>query len=1018
MAHIFISYSRENYNFVQRLITDLKQAGIQIYIDQVGLKPGTPDWEQALRDAISAAHAILLIASPVSRRSPYVRDELAIAKDGRKTIYPVWAAGKQWIDCIPLGLGHTQYVDMREDAYTDGLQKLINALCVESGSRSAAILPELTTTPDTPPRNPYKGLRPFRAEDRGDFFGRTALVNDLVAALHPTNNGSRFLAVIGPSGSGKSSVVMAGLLPALQDGALDGSRTWIYLEPMIPGTQPLENLAIRLARALPHRSQRAILEDLQDPTTRGLHRVGCEVATQPGTRLVLYVDQFEELFTLVPHENERQQFIDLVTTAVSEPSGPVTVILSMRADFYDRPMQYGELCALLEQCGKVVPPMALADLYDVVQEPADLSDVRLKFDDGLVTELVFAVRDEVGGLPLLQFTLDQLFRRSENRRLTRTDYEAIGGVRGALRRHAEATIDQLPTDSHRQMARALFLRLIEPGATEQDTTRRRAVLNELDLPDAEQTRLIHAAADAFISARLLVTGQTGQETTIEVAHEALIREWRRLGEWLHDAREDVRLQKAVSADAAEWTRRGQKSDDDMLYRGTVLEEADAWARRSAASIQETAFINASMQAQARRKAAEARIAQQVQRFRQASAVLLIVFLLALGGVVWALLSAQSAQDDRNQAETQQAVARQEQANAQTQAANAQADSAQAQTQAANAETQQAIAQQDQAEAELQLGQATATLAYVQDQGTAVAAQATYFSIEQNRIGTLSAGAVVIPPGTMTPDVFLPTLTAVAELRTWQPHIIVDDFGVEMVEVPPGCFMMGSVAGANEQPVHDQCFDEPFYIDRYEVTNWQFEAVTEQTPPSQYIGSNRPVESITWFDARDFCIQRGARLPTEREWEYAARGPDSFTYPWGNVFVPEYAVTGHTQAQGTLDVIGEDGQPLRPGGASWVGALDMGGNVAEWTSTRYDDIDYSEQTIDLQNLYPYPYVIDDGRETDESFEDYQARQPLYTTRVFRGGSFDSNANTLRAASRYWNSPGAYNFVGFRCARSQP
>jgi len=244
----------------------------------------------------------------------------------------------------------------------------------------------------------------------------------------------------------------------------------------------------------------------------------------------------------------------------------------------------------------------------------------------------------------------------------------------------------------------------------------------------------------------------------------------------------------------------------------------------------------------------------------------------------------------------------------------------------------------------------------------------------------------------------------------------------MVEVPAGCFMMGSVAGGDEVPISDQCFDAPFYIDRYEVTQGQFKALKGvMAQEVAFPGDNRPVENITWFEARDFCVtQRGGGLPTEREWEYAARGPDSLTYPWGNGLVEGNAIYNRVDTQGTADVVDGQGNPARPQGASWVGALDLSGNVQEWTSTRYDDIDYSKSTLDYQGLFPYPYRLDDGRETDETIEQAQnkySKSSFMTLRVVRGGSWIFTGSFLRGAARNRSIANSENSgVGFRCARS--
>jgi len=226
---------------------------------------------------------------------------------------------------------------------------------------------------------------------------------------------------------------------------------------------------------------------------------------------------------------------------------------------------------------------------------------------------------------------------------------------------------------------------------------------------------------------------------------------------------------------------------------------------------------------------------------------------------------------------------------------------------------------------------------------------------------------------------------------WTPVIRAFD-GVPMVLVPPGCFLMGSTDGPeDEQPVHEQCLAEPFWIDQTEVTQAQFAAFGGRAArASAFSGDDRPVEQITWFEARDFCARRGARLPTEAEWEYAARGPDSLVYPWGNDWDEDNAVWDRSGEQGTANV------GSIPAGASWVGALDMSGNVWEWVSSMYA---------------PYPYAADDGREGDTG-------DRTDVRRVLRGGSWnDGNPDALRAAVHLRFYPDYWIFgFGFRCARS--
>ena len=454
----------------------------------------------------------------------------------------------------------------------------------------------LLTIPQGQPRNPYKGLRPFTQRDAGDFFGREAaveklveLVNSLVAE-QPARSSTRLLTILGPSGAGKSSLVMAGLLPQLQQGALPGSKEWVYLDPMVPGKRPIEALASTLKPHFPDTSFKTLREDLEDEAARGLHLLATQLAKQRGTRVVLLIDQCEELFTQTESEDERQRFIRLLLTACSEPRGPLVVLLTLRADFYDRPMQYPELFRLIETQHLSLLAIEPDDLRRVIEQPAALADVQVTFEGDLVNRLLADVQGQVGALPLLQFTLDQLFQRRSGRQLTLSAYRELGGVKGALTKQAEEIYTTLPSEEHRKLARALFVRLIDPGATEQDTTRRRAALSEFTLDDPIQARLMRETIDVFITARLLTTNEIAGTTTIEVSHEALIREWPRLAGWLREARDDIPLQQAISEDVAEWERRGKPRD--RLYRGSQLKEARAWARRNTPSGSEVAFLRA------------------------------------------------------------------------------------------------------------------------------------------------------------------------------------------------------------------------------------------------------------------------------------------------------------------------------------------------------------------------------------------------------------------------------------------
>jgi transcriptional regulator with XRE-family HTH domain len=588
---VFLAHADEDTAFAARLRDDLTLPGIAwANLSAVQTGPTRREtahwirddraqrhtWEETLRAAVRTCRVVVLVASPAAHQSRAVRAALAVAGMYGRRVVPVWCAGDRWLDCVPPSLASSLPIDARRLRYGQALTELVAAVepLVAADARRERYPP--FPAPQAS-RNPYKGLRAFGEEDTADYFGRAALVEVMLEALQTAVGGrevpaARLLAAVGPSGSGKSSLVRAGLLPRLKAGALPGSDGWVYLDPVLPGTHPLEALTVVLAGKF-EQSMHSLGEDLHADSCRGLHLLARRLAARPEQRLVLVVDQLEELFTLTVEEDERRQFIDLLVAAVTEPRGPLLAILTLRADCYDRPMTYPSLGALLEARSRSVLPMSVAELREAIERPAGLSDVQLTFERGLVGDLLFETAGQAGALPLLEFTLEQLVARRQGRVLTAAVYQEIGGVRGALSRQAEATFADLPSDEHRHLVRALFLRLIEPGATEQDTTRRRAALSELALPDARQAAWLQEVADAFVTARLLTSGEHAGVSTLEVSHEALIGAWSRLQDWLREAREDVRLQHTISADAAAWARHGRQADH--LYRGSVLQEAKA-----------------------------------------------------------------------------------------------------------------------------------------------------------------------------------------------------------------------------------------------------------------------------------------------------------------------------------------------------------------------------------------------------------------------------------------------------------
>jgi transcriptional regulator with XRE-family HTH domain len=597
------AYADAERDFTLQLKAHLQAQGMTVLSNRTLRRQAVQNQSKALQEAIHSAKTVLLIVSPETRSSRLVHKALQIAGIYRTPLCAVWIDGENWQECLPADYGElSATIDAREQSDHRVFDEIATMLAKTRPVSNEAEVPITSTNESAEstfePRNPYKGLKAFQREDQHDFFGRDALVDELVKTLNEslTENekhfqSSRLLAVIGPSGSGKSSVVMAGLLPRLHEGRLPGSQHWVYLDSLLPGAHPLESLAVLLAKQLPEKSLKTIREDLEDDSTLGLHLQASLLAKSPETRVVLFIDQFEEIFTQTISEEQRQHFLDVLITAVTELQGQTILILTLRADFYDRPMQYPELFQLLETHHCFVLPMDLKELRDVIEKPASLLDVHLSFEGNLVSDLLFEVQEQVGALPLLQFTLDQLFQQRNGRQLTLKAYQDIGGVKGAVAKHAETTYDALPSEEHRKLARVLFLRLLDPGTIAQETTRRRIMRSELVLSTVKESVMMEEVLHAFTTARLLTTDTVSGVATVEVSHEAVIREWTRLAEWLDGAREDVHHQQTVSDDAFEWEQHGKPQD--RLYRGTQLKEAQTWAKRNKTSELEGIFLRAS-----------------------------------------------------------------------------------------------------------------------------------------------------------------------------------------------------------------------------------------------------------------------------------------------------------------------------------------------------------------------------------------------------------------------------------------
>ncbi len=433
--------------------------------------------------------------------------------------------------------------------------------------------------------NPFKGLQAFAEADVATFFGRDRLVTDLLRRL---SAGTRLLALVGASGSGKSSVVRAGLIPALRKGAIEGSEQWLIAQ-MVPGGRPFIELEAALLRSTLDAPDS--LSDVLDDPEEGLLRSALRLLPDRSARLVLVIDQFEELFTLVDSEADRARFIANLETALADPHERVILVVALRADFYGRPLEYPRFAELLGTGVVNTVPLTPDELEAAAEEPAALAGVRL--EPTLLARLLGDVAGQSGGLPLFQYALTELFERRTGDMLTAKAYEEMGGVRGALGRRAEELYGSLDLDEQ-QAAQQLFLRLVaisEAGAW----SRRRVPGSQVASIDADVVAL-QTVVERFGQHRLLTFDRdhVSGSPTVEVAHEALLHEWDRLRRWIEEGQDDVLRHARFVGALHEWQAADARTD--YLLTGDRLADYERWADVSTLRLTagERSFLDASV----------------------------------------------------------------------------------------------------------------------------------------------------------------------------------------------------------------------------------------------------------------------------------------------------------------------------------------------------------------------------------------------------------------------------------------
>ncbi|WP_414581625.1 CHAT domain-containing protein, partial [Scytonema sp. PCC 10023] len=506
-----------------------------------------------------------------------------------------------------------------EDAYELGKSQMMAFMEHQTPVLKKNELTDVSTTFETDviPPNPYQGLSAFGEEDAAFFFGRETFVNELLQTIRK----QPLVGVIGPSGSGKSSVVFAGLIPQLRS-----EGNWL-ISSFRPGNQPFYQLACALVRLLePELSETGLLREaagLAGDMQQGritLQQVAYSIKERNGgKRLLLVADQFEELYTLCQKE-EQEGFADAMLAAISQEN--LTLVFTLRADFYSYVLSYRPFRDALQQfTPQLLSSMKREELEDAIALPAQKLEVQLEAQ--LTQRILDDVGQEPGNLPLLEFALTRLWEKQENRVLTHQAYDEIGGVKKAIANHAEEVYQQL-NESQQKQAERIFVQLVRPGEGTEDTRRiaTRAEVGEdnwglVSYLAGYQARLVVTGGDLTplppfpsreggIESPSPRRGGVGGEVsfaqdTVEVVHEALIREWETLRKWINANREFRTWQERLKVGLREW--KNNNHDSGALLRGVPLTVAEDWLHKRTEEMtqEERDFIQVSVRQRKRRQ---------------------------------------------------------------------------------------------------------------------------------------------------------------------------------------------------------------------------------------------------------------------------------------------------------------------------------------------------------------------------------------------------------------------------------
>ncbi|REJ49901.1 MAG: diguanylate cyclase [Microcystis aeruginosa TA09] len=804
-------------------------------------------------------------------------------------------------------------------------------------------------------RCPYQGLLAFTKKERPFFFGRKRVVDDIKSKLDRLN----FVPLIGASGSGKSSVVLAGLMPCLEE------LGWQILEPIKPGFKPLSKLESLLLYYFPDR-EKLLDECINNPASEGLNPL-LELFPREH-KFLLVVDQFEELFTFALAE-QRDRFIELITQVATIPDSPLAVVATMRADFIEPCLSYDSLRQIIQNNAEYLSTLRGSYLREAIMEPAkrQVHDVTIELCDKILEDID---EKEQGFLPLLEFALTQLWQKRDEaeHRLTLDTYEAIGGIVGALncqadkvyqyRDYEQDSPQQERTETEKTLIKRIFLNLLQIGDGEKDTRLRqpKAVILSLAGDNQEGQEILKELIEGeqgLVKGRLLVTGKTEreEEAWVDLAHEALIEKWDNLNLWRTETRKGRELAKQVDKDAKDWQKNNKSQY--YLWSGDKLADAEKILQEYQDTVETTKLAKEFLQASSQEE--------------------LYTYL-------------RSPDIDNLERETLEKEA--------------------ANKSFLNREKLRNLLENEKEKPQIRLSASWLLKQWGEE--------VPIWTAKVNKQGNIALSIIA--------ENDLPA-TVIEELE--------DGINLEMLEIPGGEFWMGSPeredgSYPDERPPHRVTIS-PFLMGKYPITQAQWRAVASlptierdlNPDPSTYKGDNRrPVESISWYEAVEFCErlsrwsqEKGKgyqyRLPSEAEWEYACRAVISYQssviseesiqnpiyppYHFGCNIDPALANYGQT-ARARTTAVG------RFQIVNAFGLYDMHGNVWEWCLDPWHD--------------NYQDAPNDGRAWKEELCPDVLLKRKY---VVRGGSWGDGPRSCRSAYR-GDCDYLSDFDGFRVVAS--